>query len=556
MTLNVGNSIPRQRSKPDSSTHELARPLLLAAASNESFTNSGTASSDLKRAADFGVPLVNLEAIEICQCPDQLIDLKLLRKYQVLPLMRRTNRLLLAVANPADNDCLSDIKFHTGLGIDVVLASAFQLDQAVAAFIARQESSHRFPQEWGESTLELVQYEPSLSIDTDDSGVDEAPIVRFVNKLFLDAIRIGASDIHIEPYENSYRVRFRIDGMLQEITKPPIRLATRVAARIKVMAQLDISEKRISQDGRIRLRSRRRHAVDVRVNVLPTIWGEKIVMRLLEPNSTRLGIDALGFSQFQKQLYLLELQRTQGLILVTGPTGSGKSVTLYTGLNVLNSAARNIATAEDPVELYIEGINQVNVNSKVGLGFAATLRAFLRQDPDVIMVGEIRDLETADTALKAAQTGHLVMSTLHTNSAVATISRLLDMGVASFNLAASLSLIIAQRLVQRLCLHCKESKSVSEKLLMEAGFKAGQVTGGRLFSAGACGKCHNGYLGRLGIFEVVPISVNLSRAIMSGGSPAELEQLIHDEGFPSLRDAALHQAATGETSLEEANRFD
>ena len=279
-------------------------------------------------------------------------------------------------------------------------------------------------------------------------------------------------------------------------------------------------------------------------------------MRLLAPNSARLGVGALGFSQFQKQLYLLELQRAQGLILVTGPTGSGNSITLYTGLNVLNSAARNIATAEDPVELHIEGINQVNVNSKVGLGFAATLRAFLRQDPDVIMVGEIRDLETADTALKAAQTGHLVMSTLHTNSAVTTISRLLDMGVAPFNLAASLSLIIAQRLVRRLCPHCKESKSVSEKLLMEAGFKAGQVAGGRLFSAGACGECHNGYLGRLGIFEVVPISVNLSRAIMSGGSPAELEQLIHDEGFPSLRDAALHQAATGETSLEEANRFD
>lgn len=555
MTSTTGNSIPRQRSRPDSSDHEPARPLLLAATSNESFTNSGTPASDLKRAADFGVPLVNLEAVEIGHCPDQLIDLKLLRKYQVLPLMRRANRLLLAVANPADNNCLSDIKFHTGLGIDVVLASASQLDKAVATLIARQESSHRFPEEWAEPALELVQYEPALSIDTDDSGVDEAPIIRFVNKLFLDAIRSGASDIHIEPYENSYRVRFRIDGILQEITRPPIRLAARVAARIKVMAQLDISEKRISQDGRIRLRSRRRHAVDVRVNVLPTIWGEKIVMRLLEPNSARLGIDALGFSQPQKLLYLQELQRAQGLILVTGPTGSGKSVTLYTGLNILNSAARNIATAEDPVELHIEGINQVNVNSKTGLGFAATLRAFLRQDPDVIMVGEIRDLETADTALKAAQTGHLVMSTLHTNSAVSTISRLLDMGVAPFNLAASLSLIIAQRLVRRLCPHCKESKSVSEKLLIEAGFKAGQVAGNRLFSAGACSKCHNGYQGRLGIFEVVPISVNLSRAIMAGASTAELGQLIHDEGFPSMRDAALHQVATGETSLEEANRF-
>lgn len=320
----------------------------------------------------------------------------------------------------------------------------------------------------------MHQCELSLSIDTDDSGVDEAPIVHFVNKLFLDAMRSGASDIHIEPYETSYRVRFRIDGILQEITRPPIRLATRIAARIKVMAHLDISQERIAQDGRIRLRSRHRHAVDVRVNVLPTIWGEKIVMRLLEPNSARLGIDALGFMQSQKLLYLKELQRSQGLILATGPTGSGKSVTLYTGLDILNCAARNIATAENPVELHIEGINQVNVNTKAGLGFAATLRAFLRQDPDVIMVGEIRDLETADTALKAAQTGHLVMSTLHTNNALSTISRLLDMGVAPFNLAASLSLIIAQRLVRRLCPHCKESKSVSEKLLIDQSWAGGR----------------------------------------------------------------------------------
>lgn len=555
MTFSASNSVPRQRSRPDKSVQAFDHPLILAATRNESLGNAATPTPDLKRAAEFGVPLVNLEAVDICQCPDQLIDLKLLRKYQVLPLMRRTNRLLLAVANPADNSCLSDIKFHTGLVIDVVLASSSQLDQAVAALIARLESSHRFPAEWAESTLELVQYEPALSIDTDDAGADEAPIVRFVNKLFLDAIRSSASDIHIEPYENSCRVRFRIDGILQEITRPPIRFATRVAARIKVMAQLDISEKRVPQDGRIRLRSRRRHAVDVRVNVLPTIWGEKIAMRLLDPNSARLGIDALGFSHPQKLHYLQELQRTQGLILVTGPTGSGKSVTLYTGLNILNSAARNIATAEDPVELHIEGINQVSVNSKAGLGFAAVLRAFLRQDPDVIMVGEIRDLETADTALKAAQTGHLVMSTLHTNSAVTTISRLLDMGVAPFNLAASVSLIIAQRLVRRLCPHCKESKNVSEKLLMDAGFKAGQVAGNRLFRAGACNKCHHGYQGRLGIFEVVPISASLSRAIMSGASPAELGQLIHDEGFPSLRDAALYQVANGETSLEEANRF-
>lgn len=529
--------------------------LPVAAAIDRSFTAGGISAADTRRARDFGVPLLDLDALDLALCPEQVIDLKLIRKHRVLPISRRGNRLLIAISNPADNSCMSDIKFHTGMLIDVVLASADQLQRAVSGFTARQESSQPLLQDWKQSQLELVQLEPALPLEADDSAVDEAPIVRFVNKLFLDAIRGDASDIHIEPYESSYRVRFRIDGVLREITRPPIRLAGRIAARIKVMAQLDISERRVPQDGRIRIRPARHRTIDFRVNILPTLWGEKIALRLLDPGNASLGIDALGFTLDQKLLYLKELQRAQGLILVTGPTGSGKSVTLYTGLNILNSAERNIATAEDPVELNIDGVNQVCVNGKSGFDFAAALRAFLRQDPDVIMVGEIRDLETADTALKAAQTGHLVLSTLHTNGAIETISRLLDMGVASYNLASSVSLIIAQRLARRLCPHCKECVSVSEKLLEETGFQTGQVAGNRLFRASACDKCRNGYRGRIGIFEVVPISACLSRAIMSGASPDQLAQLLRAAGFQSLRESALALVAKGEISLEEANRL-
>lgn len=551
----AGNPARLQRSLATISATGSDRTLLVAATDNRSCTQPDATAPAIKRAGDFGFPYLNLDAIDLSLCPEKLIDPKLLRKFQVLPIFQRANRLLIAVSDPADSACLSDIKFHTGLVIDVVVASVEQLQYAVANLVARQESSRPLLQDWTEPRLELVQIEPVVSIDAEESGVDEAPIVRFVNKLLLDAITSEASDIHIEPYENSYRVRFRIDGILREITRPPIRLAGRVAARIKVMAQLDISEKRTPQDGRIRIRSARHRAVDFRVSVLPTMWGEKIVMRLLEPNSARLGIDALGFALDQKLLYLKELQRAQGLILVTGPTGSGKSVTLYTGLNIVNCTERNIATAEDPVELNIEGINQVCINAKSGFGFAAALRAFLRQDPDVIMVGEIRDLETADTALKAAQTGHLVLSTLHTNSAIDTIHRLLDMGVAPFNLATSVSLIIAQRLVRRLCPDCKECVSVSEKLLKQAGFKPGQVPRNTLFRAGACHKCHNGYKGRMGMFEVVPISASLSRAIMKGASPAELGQLVQKDGHATLRESALTLVAKGEVSLDEANKF-
>lgn len=530
----------------------------VAAAGNRSFTHNTAADSsirDCKRAKALGIPMLELSAFDLTRCPEQLIDLKLIRKHRILPLFRRNNRLFVAIANPAASDSLNDIKFHTGLLLDVILVDDEQLDSAIAVFIARQESSQSILQGWEDTQLDPVHVEQVVQDTADDPATDEAPIVRFVNKIFMDAMTSDASDIHIEPYEQYYRVRFRIDGILREITRPPIRLAGRIAARIKVMAQLDISEKRLPQDGRIKIRRARQRTIDFRVNILPTLWGEKIALRLLDRSNTRLGIDALGFTLEQKLLYLNALQSAQGLILVTGPTGSGKSVTLYTGLNILNSTERNIATAEDPIELNIDGLNQVGINSRSGFNFAAALRAFLRQDPDVIMVGEIRDLETADTALKAAQTGHLVLSTLHTNSAVQTITRLLEMGIAPFNLATALTLVIAQRLVRCLCSHCKESVNISEKVLSAAGFKPGQVPENRLFRPSGCEKCRNGFKGRLGIFEVVPITESLSRAIMKGTTPAELGELARSAGYTSLRESALALVAKGQISLDEANRL-
>ncbi|MSR11512.1 MAG: type IV-A pilus assembly ATPase PilB [Gammaproteobacteria bacterium] len=554
MSISRGNSRPTQTGNSASSS---STTLPVAAAVKRSFVQDPTARTapDLRRVSAFGIPLLDLAVFDILCCPEQVIDLKLIRKHRVLPLFQRSNRLFLAICDPADCSCLNDIKFHTGLLLDVVLVAVEQLQTAVTEFIARQETSQPLQQDWQDSRLEALHLEQVLPVMAEDAAIDEAPIVRFVNNLLLDAIASDASDIHIEPYERSYRVRFRVDGILREITRPPIRLAGRIAARIKVMAQLDISETRLPQDGRIKIRTSRLGAMDFRVNILPTMWGEKIVLRLLDSASARIGIDALGFTPEQKLLYLNALQRSQGLVMVTGPTGSGKSVTLYTGLNILNSSERNIATAEDPVEINIDGLNQVSVNAKQGFNFTAALRAFLRQDPDVIMVGEIRDLETADTALKAAQTGHLVLSTLHTNTAVQTITRLLDMGIAPFNLATSVSLIIAQRLARRLCSHCKESVSISEKVLSDAGFKPGQVAGNRLFRAGACEKCRNGYKGRVGIFEVVPIAESLSQSNMAGATPIELAALARAAGYRNLRESALAQVASGHTSLDEANRL-
>jgi type IV pilus assembly protein PilB len=403
-----------------------------------------------------------------------------------------------------------------------------------------------------------------ISADDDDQSknaaansadADDTPVVRFVNKVLLDAINKGASDIHFEPYEKYCRVRFRIDGMLREIAKPPLNMTPRITARIKVMSRMDISERRVPQDGRIKLKVSAKRAIDFRVNTCPTLFGEKGVLRILDPSSAMLGIDVLGYEAEQKKAYLDALSKPYGMVLVTGPTGSGKTVSLYTGLGILNTEDRNISTAEDPAEINMPGINQVNVNSKVGLDFAAALRAFLRQDPDVIMVGEIRDLETASIAIKAAQTGHMVLSTLHTNDAPQTLSRLVNMGVAPFNIASAVSLIISQRLARRLCEGCKTHDDIPKEALMQEGFKEADIAAGlKVFKAGGCDKCTDGYKGRVGIYQVMPISDEIGRIIMAGGNAIQVADQAKKDGISDLRQSALKKVKAGLTSLAEANR--
>ncbi len=505
---------------------------------------------------EFGSPLLDLNAFDLANCPRDLVDPKLLRKHRLLPLLRRANRLCLAASDPTNITAFDEIKFHTGLSTDVILVDESQLSPAIDQLIDLIEGRDSLHSLLEGSALEALdiggQAESADSEETD--ALDETPIVRFVNKVLLDAIRSGASDIHVEPYEKAYRIRVRSDGILREIARPPLKLAARIASRLKIMAQMDIAERRLPQDGRIKMKLSRTRAVDFRVNTLPTLWGEKLVLRILDAGTARMGIDALGYEPEQKQMYLHALQQSQGMILVTGPTGSGKTVSLYTGLNILNTSAINISTAEDPVEINLEGINQVAVNPRIGLTFASALRAFLRQDPDVIMVGEIRDLETAEIAIKAAQTGHLVLSTLHTNSAAETLTRLRTMGVPSYNLATSVSLIIAQRLARRLCNHCKQAVTLPEATLLEAGFSSSALADLQLFLPRGCKACHEGYRGRVGIYEVVPVTDALARIIMQDGNALEIADQARSEGFGSLRDAALRKVAAGLTSLEEANR--
>ena len=404
--------------------------------------------------------------------------------------------------------------------------------------------------------MEGLELEADDKEDTTQSNdaADETPIVRFVNKVLLEAIRSGASDIHFEPYEKVYRIRTRTDGILREVSRPPLHLAARISSRLKIMSQMDISERRIPQDGRIKMKLSRTRAIDFRANTLPTLWGEKIVLRILDPSSAQMGIDALGYEEDQKALFMDCLNKSQGMILVTGPTGSGKTVSLYTGLNILNTSERNISTAEDPVEINLEGVNQVAVNAKIGFTFASALRAFLRQDPDIIMVGEIRDLETAEIAIKASQTGHLVLSTLHTNSAPETLTRLRNMGIPSFNLATSVSLIIAQRLCRRLCSYCKKPLQLPENTLLEAGFRKDQLDSLQLFAPVGCDACNEGYKGRVGIYEVVPVTDGIARIIMQDGNSIEIADQASKEGFNNLRQSALQKVAKGLTSLDEANR--
>lgn len=508
---------------------------------------------------EFGTPVFDLTTLNKDSIPQKLVDDKLVRKHQTLPLAKRGNRLFLAVADPTDLHALNEIKFNTGINTEAVLVEADKLTHAIERYLNANEEP--LGGNLGElddlDDLDVEAVDANASDADQGSEADEAPIVKFVNKVLLDAIKTGASDIHFEPYEKSYRVRFRTDGVLHTVTNPPVTLATRMAARLKVMSQMDISERRVPQDGRIKLKVSKTRAIDFRVNTLPTLFGEKIVLRILDPSSAKLGIDALGYEDDQKKLYMDALGQSQGMILVTGPTGSGKTVSLYTGLNILNTSEVNISTAEDPVEINLEGINQVQMNTRVGLSFAEALRSFLRQDPDVIMVGEIRDLETAEIAIKAAQTGHLVLSTLHTNSAPETLTRLLNMGVPAFNVATSVSLIIAQRLARRLCPHCrKPAKDIPDEILKQEGFDDIGIPKAEfeLYHPVGCDKCNGGYKGRVGVYEVVRITPEIANLIMEGGNSLQIARVAKEAGFNNLRTSALRKVATGLTSLEEANR--
>jgi type IV pilus assembly protein PilB len=507
-------------------------------------------------ATEFGVPLFDLDALAIDVETIRLVSDKLLAKHRVLPLFKRGKRMFLAVADPTNTHAVDEIKFQTGLGVDAVIVEDDKLQKAVDKAIEQAEAQiTTFSEEDGIDleNLEVSGGEEELEkISRDD--VEDAPIVRFINKLMLDAIRRGASDIHFEPYEKLYRVRFRMDGVLKEIAQPPVQLAGKMSARLKVMSRLDIAERRVPQDGRIKMRLSKSRAIDFRVSTCPTLFGEKIVLRILDPAQAAMGIDSLGYEPFQRELYTKFLAKPQGMILVTGPTGSGKTVSLYTGLHILNREDTNISTAEDPSEINLPGVNQVNVNPKVGLTFASAMRAFLRQDPDVIMVGEVRDLETAEIAIKAAQTGHLVLSTLHTNDAPQTLTRLIDMGVKPYAIATSVSLIIAQRLARRLCAHCKQPLEIPKEALLKEGFKEEDVAAGlRIYVPRGCSNCTDGYKGRVGIYQVLPVTESIARIILAGGSAVDIGAQAAKEGVWDLRRSGLEKVKAGLTSIDEVN---
>ncbi|MBO9491049.1 type IV-A pilus assembly ATPase PilB [Endozoicomonas sp. G2_1] len=505
-------------------------------------------------AKSFGHPYIDLTAFDTTLVPEGVRNEKLIRKHHALPLYLKGKILYIASSDPTNLDALEEIQFNTGYTTELVIADEQSLQDTIEK-VLEDESDALDITDIDSDELAGIDVEEERS-DDDPVGGDkeDAPIVVYINKILLDAIKKGASDLHFEPYEKAYRIRFRIDGILTEIAKPPVALASRMAARLKVMSKLDIAERRVPQDGRIKLALSKKKSIDFRVSTLPTMWGEKIVMRILDSSSAMLGIDMLGYEPEQKAIYTEALDQPQGMILVTGPTGSGKTVSLYTGLNILNTPERNISTAEDPVEINLEGINQVQINTKAGLTFPSALRSFLRQDPDIVMVGEIRDLETAEIAIKAAQTGHLVLSTLHTNSAPETLTRLLNMGVPSYNVASSVSIIIAQRLARRLCMACKEEEHIPDAELLKQGYTAEQLSDVKLFKPVGCEQCTGGYKGRVGIYEVVKISDAMSSIIMEGGNSLDIAEQCQKEGYNNLRQSGLLKAMHGVTSLEEVNR--
>ncbi len=511
-------------------------------------------------AQEFGMPLLDLDAVAVDLDTVRLVNDKLLLKHRVLPLVKRGKRLHLAVSDPTILHAVDEIKFQTGLSIEAVVVEDDKLQRAVQKAIEQVDTSMPglgSEEDFDLENLDVSSAEDQIDTDTGRDDIEDAPIVRFVNKIMLDAIRKNASDIHFEPYEKYYRIRLRIDGVLREIAQPPVQLSTKLAARLKVMSRLDIAERRVPQDGRIKMRLSKNRSIDFRVSSCPTLFGEKIVLRILDASTAMMGIDALGYEPFQKDLYMKTLARPQGMILVTGPTGSGKTVSLYTGLAILNVEDTNISTAEDPAEIVLPGVNQVNVNPKVGLTFASALRAFLRQDPDVIMVGEVRDLETAEIAIKAAQTGHLVLSTLHTNDAPQTLTRMVDMGVKPYAIATSVSLIIAQRLARRLCTNCKAPLDLPTEALLKEGFTEAQValSDFKVYKAVGCSQCTDGYKGRVGIYEVLPVTEAIGRIILEGGSAPHIKDQARKDGVWDLRTAGLKKARDGLTSLEEVNRI-
>lgn len=505
-------------------------------------------------AFEFGDPVFDITCYDTVQIIRDNLDEKLFTRYTLLPILKRENVLYVAMSNPTNIEAIDAIRFSSKMQIEVVIVEHKKLEKIIEQQFSGT-STFEFSDD--EFDLELTDDLPQQNEDEDEGQQgDEAPIVKYINKLLIDAIRMGASDLHFEPYEKVYRVRYRVDGVLRQIATPPLQLAGRLSSRLKVMSQMDIAEKRIPQDGRIKLKLSKNKAIDFRVNSLPTLFGEKLVLRILDPSSAMLGIDALGYEPDQKELFMQALDKPQGMLLITGPTGSGKTVSLYTGLNILNREDTNISTAEDPVEINLQGINQVNVNNKVGLTFSAALKSFLRQDPDIVMVGEIRDLETAEIAVKAAQTGHMVMSTLHTNSAPETLTRLRNMGVPSFNIATSVNLVIAQRLARRLCSQCKKPVDIPKQSLLEMGFTEEdlQTPDFQVFEPIGCNDCREGYKGRVGIYEVMKVTPEISRIIMEDGNALEIADASAKAGFNNLRRSGLLKVMQGVTSLQEVNR--
>lgn len=503
---------------------------------------------------EFGEPIFDLDSFNPEMLLKEIVDPSIVTKHKVIPLVQRGNILYVATSDPTNIEALDAIRFNCGLNIEPIIVEHHKLEKLLEKHFTVEESFNFGDEDFDVDVIATDDQPPSE--DDDEASEEEAPIVKYINKLLVDAIRMGASDLHFEPYEKSYRVRYRVDGVLRTITNPPLQLASRLASRLKVMSRMDISEKRVPQDGRIKLKLSKTKAIDFRVNSLPTLFGEKLVLRILDPSSAMLGIDALGYEEKQKALFMEALEKPQGMLLITGPTGSGKTVSLYTGLNILNTESSNISTAEDPVEINLEGINQVNVNLKAGLTFSVALKSFLRQDPDIIMVGEIRDLETAEIAIKAAQTGHMVMSTLHTNSAPETLTRLRNMGVPSFNIATSVNLVIAQRLARRLCNHCKAPVEIPRQSLLEMGFTEQDLSNPELqiFQPVGCSECREGYKGRVGIYEVMKVTPEISKIIMEDGNALQIAAASEKLGFDNLRRSGLIKVINGLTSLQEINR--